>query len=579
MLIELTVRNFAVIEETRLSLGDGFSVITGETGAGKSLLVDALEFVLGGPADQELIRAGAETASVEAVFAVDHAAAPHRLPPTARVLADHGLELDDEGTVVIARETHRGGRSVSRLNGRAVPVAVAKDVGETLVDIHGQGAHLSLLSQRHQLAMLDAWAGLAAEHEAFADGVDALRTIERELASLVTDDRQAAQQRDLLAFQAAEIEAAELRPGEGAELIRERDLLANANAIREACAAAYDTLYAGSSNACDLMAKAVQALGRSVDPAGALALRIAELEAAAAQVEEAAREIRTYADTVETDPTQLGTVDDRIELIRRLQRKYGDTELSIIAFGEQASRDLEGMENDDERHAELDEAVAQARERLGVEACALSAKRLAAAKRLAVAVAAELGELGLGGVAFEASLARADDHDGLDVGGRGVAFTRDGIDRVEYMVETNSGEGLRPLARIASGGETSRLMLAIKGALATGSGITTMVFDEVDSGVGGRAGDVLGRKLWSLAQGAQVLCVTHLAQVAAYADRHFRVDKGAVGDRTFATVERLGADDLAQELSSMLGGASDSLQGAATEMLAAAGHVKAQVAR
>jgi len=165
------------------------------------------------------------------------------------------------------------------------------------------------------------------------------------------------------------------------------------------------------------------------------------------------------------------------------------------------------------------------------------------------------------------------------VGGRGVAFTRDGIDRVEYLVETNSGEGLRPLARIASGGETSRLMLAIKSALATGSGITTMVFDEVDSGVGGRAGDVLGRKLWSLAQGAQVLCVTHLAQVAAYADRHFRVDKGAVGDRTFATVERLGADDLAQELSSMLGGASDSLRGAATEMLAAAGHVKAQVAR
>jgi DNA repair protein RecN (Recombination protein N) len=579
MLIELTVRNFAVIEETRLSLGDGFNVITGETGAGKSLLVDALEFVLGGPADQELIRAGAETASVEAVFAVDHAAVPHRLPPTARVLADHGLELDDEGTVVIARETHRGGRSVSRLNGRAVPVAVAKDVGETLVDIHGQGAHLSLLSQRHQLAMLDAWAGLAAEHEAFADGVDALRTIERELAGLVTNDRQAAQQRDLLAFQAAEIEAAELRPGEGAELIRERDLLANANAIREACAAAYDTLYAGSSNACDLMAKAVQALGRSVDPAGALALRIAELEAAAAQVQEAAREIRTYADTVETDPAQLGTVDDRIELIRRLQRKYGDTELSIIAFGEQASRDLEGMENADERHAELDEAVAQARERLGIEAGALSAKRLAAAKRLAVAVAAELGELGLGGVSFEASLARADDHDGLDVGGRGVAFTRDGIDRVEYMVETNSGEGLRPLARIASGGETSRLMLAIKGALATGSGITTMVFDEVDSGVGGRAGDVLGRKLWSLAQGAQVLCVTHLAQVAAYADRHFRVDKGAVGDRTFATVERLGADDLAQELSSMLGGASDSLHGVATEMLVAAGHVKAQVAR
>jgi DNA repair protein RecN (Recombination protein N) len=579
MLVELTVRNFAVIEETRLSLGDGFNVITGETGAGKSLLVDALAFVLGGPADQELIRAGAETASVEAVFAVDHAAAPHRLPPTARVLAGHGLELDDEGTVVIARETHRGGRSVSRLNGRAVPVAVAKDVGETLVDIHGQGAHLSLLSHRHQLAMLDAWAGLEGEHEAFADGVDALRTIERELAGLVTDDRQAAQQRDLLAFQATEIESAQLRPGEGAKLIRERDLLANANAIREACAAAYDTLYAGSSNACDLMAEAVQALARSVDPAGALALRIAELEAAAAQVEEAAREIRTYADTVEADPAQLETVDDRIELIRRLQRKYGDTELAIIAFGEQASRDLEGMENAAERHAELDEAVAQARERLGVQAGALSAKRLAAAKRLAVAVAAELGELGLGGVEFEASLARADDHDGLAVGGRGMAFTRDGIDRVEYLVETNSGEGLRPLARIASGGETSRLMLAIKSALATGSGITTMVFDEVDSGVGGRAGDVLGRKLWSLAQGAQVLCVTHLAQVAAYADRHFRVDKGAVGDRTFATVERLGADDLAQELSSMLGGASDSLQGAATEMLAAAGHVKAQATR
>jgi DNA repair protein RecN (Recombination protein N) len=291
-------------------------------------------------------------------------------------------------------------------------------------------------------------------------------------------------------------------------------------------------------------------------------------------VEEAAREIRTYADTVEADPAQLEAVDDRIELIRRLQRKYGDTEQAVIAFGEQAHRDLYGMENADERHAELEQANARARERLAGEAGALSAKRLAGAKQLAAAVATELAELGLGGVAFEASLVRADAPDGLVVEGHSVAFARDGIDRVEYLVETNSGGGLRPLAKIASGGETSRLMLAIKGALAAGSGVTTLVFDEVDSGVGGRAGDVLGRKLWALAQGAQVLCVTHLAQVAAYADRHFRVDKATVDDRTFATTERLGDGDLARELSAMLGGASDSLHGAATEMLAAAAGVK-----
>jgi DNA repair protein RecN (Recombination protein N) len=567
MLIELTVRNFAVIEETRLTLGRGLNVVTGETGAGKSLLVDALEFVLGGVVDRGLIRAGANKASVEAVFQV-----PDPTPSLIEALAASGVELDDEGTLVLARETHREGRTVSRLNGRAIPVSSIQEVGARLVDIHGQGSHLSLLDTDHQLAMLDAFARLDEERQFMAALVLEVRELEATAATLTASARESEQRRDLLRFQVEEIGAAGLAPGEEASLIRERDTLANARAIHDACASAYDTLYSDETNAGDLIALAVVALRAAPDPTGALAPQIEALEASAAQVEESARDLRAYADTVEAGPSRLAEVEERIEAVRRLKRKYGDTEEAVLAFALEARRDLDAAEHSDERREELAAALIDARERAASTAWSLSLGRGRAAAALGEAAAQHLKDLGMGQVRLELSLSRAQADAGLACpDGVSYAFDASGIDRVEYLVETNRGEGLKQLAKAASGGETSRLMLALTSALRSSTAVPTLVFDEIDSGIGARASEVVGRKLWSLGGTSQVLCVTHLPQIAAYADRHFRVEKSVEGDRTFAGAHALGEEDRLGELAEMLGGSrSEELDGAARQMLAAA---------
>ncbi|MEX2430586.1 MAG: DNA repair protein RecN [Dehalococcoidia bacterium] len=566
MLIELTVRNFAVIAETRMAPGPALNVITGETGAGKSLLVDALEFVLGGRADRDLIRGGAEKAFVEAVF---------QLPRDAgwrEKLSEHGVELDEDGTLVLAREVHREGRSLCRINGRTVPVGTIREAGALLVDIHGQGTHLSLLDPRYQLAVLDAYAGLDAQREAVAAAVAKLRQLQHELAQLEAAAEQAEHQRDLLKFQVDEIESAGMRPGEEAELLRERGLLTHAQAVQEACAAAYEALYDGAANANDLIGRALLVLGRSPDPDGGLAAHMTPLEAAAAHVEEAARGLRAYAEAIEDDPARLEAIEERLELLKRLKRKYagpGASEDAVLAFAVQAARELDGIEHADERRAALAAEMETATQDAGTLASHLSGKRAGAAQAIAQAVAQELAGLGMERAAFTAELRQAAAPDGLPgSGGERYAYNRTGIDEAEFLVETNKGEGFKPLAKVASGGETSRMLLAIKGALRAASGMPTLVFDEIDTGVGGRAGNVVGYKLWELARVSQVLCVTHLPQIAAFADSHFRVGKEIVEDRTYANAEALSASARVDELAAMLGGGpSASLDGAARELL------------
>ena len=318
--------------------------MTGETGAGKSLLVDALSFVLGGPVDRGVIRAGAATASVDAVF---------RLPPSLTelraALAELGHEPDEDGTLVLSRETHREGNTVSRLNGRAVPVRVAREVGERLVDIHGQGQHLALFDPGFQLAVLDAFGGLQAKRDAVARAVAEVRDVEAEMSRLMSDAHRVAERSDLLRFQAGEIRAADLKPGEEAALTEERDVLANARAIQEACAAAYELLYDAGSNASDLLAQAVQALRRAPGPLRTLAPSIDALEQSAAQIDDAAREIRGYVESLESDPARLGEIEDRLELVRRLKRKYGGGEEAALAFAADAERQLAEEEHADRR--------------------------------------------------------------------------------------------------------------------------------------------------------------------------------------------------------------------------------------
>ncbi|MDA1035815.1 MAG: DNA repair protein RecN [Chloroflexi bacterium] len=572
MLIELNVRNLAVIEETRLEMGLGLNVVTGETGAGKSLLVDALEFVLGGQADRTLIRAGADGASVEAVFHLDAIG-----PALADALERNGVEIGDDGTLVLLRETHREGRTVSRMNGRAAPVSAVREVGAGLVDIHGQGSHLSLLEPAFQLLLLDAHAGADGQRDSLADSVANIRWIEAELAELAAVSRLAEQQQDLLRFQVTEINDAGLLLGEETALLIERDVLANARMIQEACATAYDALYGDAANANDLVAQAILALRHSIDPSGALASHVDALEESAAKLSEAARDIRTYAETVEGNPARLQEIEDRVETLRRLKRKYGDTEEAVLSFGAGAQQKLDGYDTSDEHRAELEADRDSLQARIGDQAWELSLMRRAAAEQLAGAAEAQLADLGMDRVRFEAAVSQQTTEDGAPCpDGKRYAFDSSGIDVVEFMVETNPGEGMKPLSRVASGGETSRLMLALIGALRSGSGVLTLVFDEIDSGIGARASEVVGRKLWALGGSAQVLCVTHLPQIAAYADRHFRVQKAVADERTFAGAQALERAERVDELAEMLGGTrNEEIDGAARRMLEAADATKA----
>ncbi|MEK9658820.1 MAG: DNA repair protein RecN [Chloroflexota bacterium] len=570
LLTELSVRNVAVIASTRLELGPGLNVITGETGAGKSLLVDALELVLGGRAGRELLRAGAERAGAEAVFHL-----PPADPAWAAALEPLGIEVDEDGVLALARELSADGRTVARVNGRTVPVGTLRAVGALLVDIHGQGEHLSLLDARTQLALLDAAGGLDALNTRVAEAVRAVRAAREALAGHEDAARQAAQQADLLTLQVNEIDAAQVQPGEEAVLAQERAVLASAQEVGEACAAAYEALYAGGQNAADLIGEALHALRRVPDPTGALARHADALEAASAGVEEAAHELHAHADGLEADPRRLEAIEERIGVLRALKRRYGGSEEAVLAFAERARAGLEAAGDAGALHERLEREAARVAQHAGLLASQLYSARAAAARALETHVAAELADLGMGRVRFAVALSQRDDPAGLPCpDGRTLAYGSRGVDDAEFRVETNPGEGMRALARVASGGETARLMLALKGALAAGGGVPTLVFDEVDAGVGARAGTVVGRKLWTLGREAQVLCVTHLAQIAAFADRHYRVAKATDGGRTVSGAEALDAEGRRAEVAALLGGGSASLEGAARELLAEAAALK-----
>ena len=562
MLAELTVRNLAVIEETRLAFGPGLNVITGETGAGKSLLVDALVFVLGGGADRGMMRRGADSASVEAVFALS--GEPH----TQEALAELGVEVDEEDEVaVLYREVHKEGRTVSRLNGRAAPVSTLRAVGGTLVDIHGQGSHLSLLDPRFQLRVLDDFGGLGEQRGAFQQAAAETLRLRGELAEADAATREAEQRRDLLAFQADEIESAAPVDGEEEALLRERHVLEHAESVRDACAAAWDALSEGDRNAADLAAEALGHLRRAPGAAEALAAQVEALESAVAQLGDVAREVRDLAESVESDPARLAEIEERVALLRRLKRKYGNSESAVLAFAADARAQLERMETADERRHDLERALDEASWSAGALAAELSEARRSAAGALREAVAAELREVGLERASFDVAVEREEADDGLPApDGRRYAFSGSGIDRVTFAARTNPGEESRPLAKVASGGETSRMMLALNSALQTASGAPSLVFDEVDAGIGSRAGDVVGRKLWTVGRRAQVLCVTHLPQIAAWADTHFRVGKAVQDGRTYSGAEPLSGEGRAEEIAGMLGSGASVAQ-AAREML------------
>jgi DNA repair protein RecN (Recombination protein N) len=582
VLSELSIRNFAIIDEIHLTFGPGFNVLTGETGAGKSIIIDAVSLLLGGRGEVELIRSGDDQATIEGVFALDDEvrAAVHLL------LEQDGLEGDDPGILVLAREIRREGRNVCRVNGRAVSLKVLAEIGQHLVDIHGQTEHLSLMRVREHVDLLDRYGELWSLRDRLAGQVRELRGVRHELTTLRRDERELARRVDLLQYQVGEIDSARMEVGEEDELIQERNRLANAEQLRALADEAYQGLYEGSEEqaaAVDLLQASAQALaGLARLDADTQPFR-ESAETLSYQLEDLAESVRDYRDQIEFNPRRLNLVEERLALIHSLQRKYGESIADVLAFAERARRELESIEHSEERIAELEDEEDGLLHEIGRLGLELSERRREAGEQLAAGIEAELAELSMARARFGVDLAWRDDEEGAYADGRRVGFDLTGLDRAEFLVAPNVGEPLKPLVRIASGGETSRLMLALKTVLAQADRTPTLIFDEIDAGIGGRVGSVVGQKLWGLTVGDggkvrnhQVLCVTHLPQLACYGDLHLQVQKDIVGDRTVTGVQSLKGDERTREIAGMLGVVTEQTLGSAREMLLASEAAKRQ---
>ncbi len=591
MLSELRITNFAIIDQVALAFSPGFNVLTGETGAGKSIIIDAVDMLLGGKAGQEVIRADEPLCEVEGVFALTPAAAAAVNP----VLEREGLEGDDPAVLLFSRELRRGGRSVARINGRAVALSVLREIGDLLVDIHGQTDHLSLMRQREHVNLLDRYAGLLGPREKLAAEVRRLLAVRKELAALRRDQRELARRLDLLSFQVEEIDSAALEVGEDTALDSERRRLANAEQLIRLTEGARALLSEGDdqqASALDLLGEAAGKLARlaAIDPDTQPILDASE--ALTDQLNDLARSLDAYADGVEFNPERLAEVDERLNLIFNLKRKYGDSIEEVLAFGARAQAELDALGNAEVRTAELEEEETRLAQRIGRHGAALARARREAATRMAAEVVRELADLRMERAHFDVDFQWQPQADGAVVSDGeppdGVApgrygFDTTGLDRVEFLVSANPGEPLKPLVKVASGGETSRLMLALKTVLGRADQTPTLIFDEIDVGIGGRVGAVVGRKLWELtvkngagqaAASHQVLCITHLPQLAGFGDQHLVVRKQVAGERTRTEVVALDGGERVAELAAMLGSNSDAGRVSVEEMLAEVSAVK-----
>lgn len=537
MLVSLHIEDFALFETLNLDFRPGLTVLTGETGAGKSILIDAIGAVLGDRTGSEVVRHGSDRAFVEAVFDV------RDCEGVRTRLREEGYGTDG-GELLLSREISRSGQGAVRINGRRTTLGLLREVAGGLVNLHGQHEHQSLLAPDHHLDVLDAWGGAATldARQGAAAAYRRWKALDAELAALRMDERERARLADLYAFQVQEIESARLQPGEEEELLRERTRLAGAGKLAAALAEARESLDGESLGAVERLAAALARLREAarIDPVHEPVVEA--VETALFAIQEAARDVASAADAIESNPARLEEIEERLDLLRRLKRKYGDTLDEVVAYRERTAAALAALQEADTRSAALEADIASAQAELQEVCGALRSARHQAAASLAAAMERELADLAMEKTRFEVL---------LEPTGPGPQ----GADRVEFLISPNPGEPLKPLSRIASGGELSRLMLALKSVIANADQVPTLIFDEIDVGVSGRVAGVIGRKLQALGRDCQVLCVTHLPQIAAAANRHLLIRKEVAASRTVTRVEPLDGEGRVAEIARIVAGA------------------------
>jgi DNA repair protein RecN (Recombination protein N) len=552
MLSTLSIRNFAIIDQLQIEFNHGLNVLTGETGAGKSIIMGALNAILGGRTGSEVVRGGATRASIDGVF--DIGGAPH----VRSLLNEMGYDAEDD-QLLVSREVAASGKSSARIGGRPATVAQLKELGDWLVDLHGQHEHQSLLATARHIDLLDEWAGreLLSLRAQAADAFRSVRQLEQEIAAIERDARERERMLDLYRYQTGEIFGAELQSGEEEALLADSRRLGNAQRLAELTGAAAASL--GGDDTAELTDTLASAL-RNIETAAALDESLQPLAdrvtAATYELQEAARDLSRYRDEIEYNPERLEAIEERLETIRGLKRKYGDSIDEILEYGRKTADQLQALELGEERGQHLRSELEEARACLSNLCGELSRMRRERADVFQSAVLAELVDLNMEKTRFEVQIDP-------------IEPTAKGADRVEFVIAPNPGEPMRPLAKIASGGEISRVMLSIKSAMARQEPLPTMVFDEIDVGVGGRTASVIAGKLSALGSHAQIICITHLAQIASRATKHLYIEKQVQDERTRVSVVALSERQRIDEVARMIGGTeiTETVRRHAEEML------------
>lgn len=554
MLEHLHIRNVALIKESEISFGDGLNILTGETGAGKSMIIDSLQFALGGRAGKDFLRHGEKQAVVEALFSVQSQALTEKL-------VENGIAPEEDGTLLITRTLSEAGKSVCRINGSTVTVGMLKEIAEDMIDIYGQHEHQSLLNPVKHIRLLDRFcgAGFGEAMEEYKNSRQRLKELEKQLAILIGDESQREQRMDMLLFQKEEIEAAELREGEEDALLEQKKRLSSMERLIRLTGESITLLYDGDDrapSACDQMGDALAKLQEAAEYDAALSPLADALADGYAAVEDCARELKREAEKQEADPEELERIEERLQLFYKLKRKYGGSIEAVLEFYEKAVQELEFLSNSSEKAAELSAEKAEEEKRLSALAETLTARRRATAEQVEEQIETALHDMEMKHARFHIQIEEKAD------------WGADGKDKVEFLISANAGEPLKPLAKIASGGEMSRVMLALKTVLVDADEIGTFIFDEIDTGVSGRTARRVGEKMRFLGGKRQLLCITHLPQIAAMADNHFLIEKESDAGETVTRVTALDEEGAVREVARLMNDVTETTLAAARELLA-----------